>query len=129
MVQLTDLNFLLKFIAMIVNIVILCLWTIPNKNGIPVRSFGAQVLFYHANCGYIVVLCIFVALYFLDEIPGGWTQRLFILVGTILFLIVGIIGLIDMLDNNNGNGLINAILCIIVGILLLVDFIKSENFC
>lgn len=128
MVQLTDLNFLLKFIACIVNIVILCLWTIPDKGGIPPIRFGTTVVFYLANCGYVVVLCVFVALYFLDEIPAKWSQRLFIVTGVVLFLIAGIIGLIDRLDYNSGNSLINAILCIVVGVLLLVDFIKSENF-
>lgn len=124
MVQVDDLNFLLKLIAMIINLIILLIWVTSDGRGDTSYSRGSAVLFLLANCGYVIVLCIFVALYFLDEIPGQWCQRLFIGTGFIIFLVVGIIG---VFDGNRGNALIISFLCILVGGLLLADFFKSES--
>lgn len=125
----SDIHFQLKFGSMICDIVIVLLWLLSSKNPIPLSGFSGKLLFYLAVGGYLVILVVLVLLYVLDEPPGQWCYRLFIVIGFILFLIGGIFGLLNGLaDNTTSYGMLIAILMLAIGIMLVIDFIKSEGF-
>lgn len=124
-----NVNFLLKLFAMILNYIVVLMWCISDthQNAMGLK-FISQFLYAITVPGYIIILTGMVILYILDEVPGQWFQRLFIVTGFILFLVVGIIALINCLDVNYGDlPLIMSILCIVIGGVLIVDFLKAES--
>ncbi|KAG8316713.1 hypothetical protein J6590_043249 [Homalodisca vitripennis] len=125
----SDLSFLCKFIAMVVNILTLLLWQVPDKQAVPMTGFSEWVLFQHTVAGYMVVLVGFVLLYLFGEPPELWAQRIFVLTGAILFLITGILGLIFSLTKDGATSyqLLVALFCTVCAVCLIVDFLKNEN--
>uniref|UniRef100_A0A1B6LU92 Uncharacterized protein n=1 Tax=Graphocephala atropunctata TaxID=36148 RepID=A0A1B6LU92_9HEMI len=127
----SDLSFLLLFIAMICNIVSLVLWVVPrNKDNAMSSSRAENCLFAHTVPAYMIVLIGSVLMHCLGEKPGQWFSRLFLVAGIVLFLVTGIIGLLNCLgdgSNHTSLAMIIAILCIVCGVVLLIDLLKSEG--
>ncbi|KAG8316711.1 hypothetical protein J6590_043247 [Homalodisca vitripennis] len=127
----SDASFLFLFVAMICNIVSLVLWVIPdNKDNAMGFSRAKNCLFAHTVPAYMIVLIGMVLLHCLGERPGQCFSRLFLGAGFFLFIITGVLGLINCLKDGNNHtsfAMIISILCIVCAVLLLVDLLKSEG--
>lgn len=124
----SDISFLMKFISMVLNIVIVVLWAISDRFVIPLHDFSGKFLFYLSVGAYLIILIVFVILYIQGEPPGQNAQRFFVVTGFILFLIGGIFGLLNALnDETTARGMLVAVLMICIGVMLVIDFIKSEG--
>lgn len=123
-------SFLCKFIAMIL-VLVSTLFSLAITDGFGdiIGNKREMTLWFHAMGGYNIILVTFVLLYCIDEIPGQWAQRIFILVGAILLLVSGLIGLINVFkENGKASSGCQAICLVAAGVCLTVDFIKANFF-
>lgn len=121
-------SFLFKFVAMVLVLLSTIFFSVNNKDR-PTYNEPQTCLLFHAMGGYNIILVTFVILYFMDDIPGIWMQRIFVLVGAILLIVIGAICIICVFDDNRSSyATVQSICLLVAGILLAIDFIK-ENFC
>lgn len=65
--------------------------------------------------------------WYLGEIPGPWTQRVFLLTGLVLLLPLGVCGIYTSVRDGTLMQISVATLCLMAGLLLSADFVYIEK--
>lgn len=147
MADFTNLKFILRVVNLILVLICLVVWCVPDSRdsryhengmayGLEDSYFSQQALYAFTVPTFTFILFVLVIAFLLDEELGKWTLRVILISGAVLFLVTGVIALINYVDQPECKGdgciygiqsIITAILCVIIGIIMIVDLLKSEN--
>lgn len=100
-------SFILKILAMLMNVVILTTWVVGTMKTfdcwLPYKSFFQVMIFYHTVPPFMIILPALIFMYIWSDEnngPSDWDTVVYSLMGSLLFEISGIVGLVNTLSHD-----------------------------
>uniref|UniRef100_A0A1B6GF62 Uncharacterized protein n=1 Tax=Cuerna arida TaxID=1464854 RepID=A0A1B6GF62_9HEMI len=122
-------SFLLKFIALLLNIVNVILWRVPEEGSTGAMEVWEECVFAHSVPAYMVVLSGMVVIYSLGEQPDKWFHRLFFVPGVVLFATTATNTLLNYLEYPSMGtvSVVMSVLCFLIAFVMVLDLLLHEN--